>query len=478
MEDAMALGRGLTISALVIGAVCLASCQQNNWVSDGGTGQPHVTPTACDPDSLDACPEYQFVCTELGGNKRCESDAPAAPDDGDWTCTVQGDSLVCRGSSSTVPDADGWTCQAEGSEVVCSTPLFPPDDGSESEWNCHYEGEILVCVADDGGDTPPPRDGGTEDPCESAEFLPPEICGNGLDDDCDLAVDCDDSDCICDEHDCGDAEDNDGDGLADCADSDCACSEFNCIDGIDNDLDGLADCRDPDCVCTENCFDGIDNDGDGQADCRDSDCACTEDNCGDGVDNDADGTIDCRDTDCACTEDNCGDGVDNDADGAVDCSDTDCTCVEVCGNGLDDDRDGAVDWADSDCGCPPGTECCDGFDNDGDGGIDEGNVCEGVGEPCPPGAYQACDCYCGVHRRCRADGTWGPCLVDSTCTVAGVTSQAVCAAMGLYCDFGMCTGGWGLGGMCWTHTDCPDGQICDLGYCVPDPYMPWMCAGF
>jgi hypothetical protein len=425
MEVVMALGRGRMLPAIVFAAVCLTSCQQNNWVpDDGGGGHQSVTPTACDPDTPGVCPEYQFVCTEVGGNKRCESDSPAVPDDGDWSCTVEGDTVVCRGGSGTIPDDEGWTCEAEGSEIVCTTPLYPPDDGGDVDWVCHYEGELLVCVADDGGDEPPPSDGGHDNPCESAEFFPPETCGNGLDDDC----------------------------------------------------DGLADCADPDCSCGEDCDDGVDNDGDGQVDCRDSDCSCTE-ICGNGIDDDADGLTDCSDPDCACTEDNCGDGVDNDADGAVDCSDTDCTCTEVCGNGIDDDRDGLTDWSDSDCGCAPGAECCDGIDNDGDGGIDEGNVCEAVGEPCPPGAFQACDCYCGVHRRCRADGTWGPCLVDSSCSPAGVTSQDVCFAMGLYCDFGMCTGGWGLGGMCVRHTDCPGDQICDLGYCIVDPYAPWMCPG-
>jgi len=69
----------------------------------------------------------------------------------------------------------------------------------------------------------------------------------------------------------------------------------DCTDGIDNDFDGLIDCEDPDCidVCMdpeeppvvpgdddddetptdpENCSDGIDNDGDGFTDCVDIDC--------------------------------------------------------------------------------------------------------------------------------------------------------------------------------------------------------------
>src|SRR5690606_24200229 len=53
-----------------------------------------------------------------------------------------------------------------------------------------------------------------------------------------------------------------------------------CDDGIDNDGDGAVDCQDSDCLnhpsCAipdEICDDGIDNDGDGAVDCQDSDCA-------------------------------------------------------------------------------------------------------------------------------------------------------------------------------------------------------------
>ena len=89
-----------------------------------------------------------------------------------------------------------------------------------------------------------------------------------------------------------------------------------CFDGVDNDGDGGVDCDDPDCrtdpraklhcAKTETgkeCFDGIDNDGDGRTDCQDIDCindpswkgkvqaACTETGkeCFDGIDNDKDG---------------------------------------------------------------------------------------------------------------------------------------------------------------------------------------------
>jgi len=79
-----------------------------------------------------------------------------------------------------------------------------------------------------------------------------------------------------------------------------------CNDGIDNDGDGLLDCQDLDCndnnACQEICNDGIDNDGDGFIDCFDLECEdfqdCLIERCIDGEDNDGDGLIDCDDPDC------------------------------------------------------------------------------------------------------------------------------------------------------------------------------------
>ncbi len=102
----------------------------------------------------------------------------------------------------------------------------------------------------------------------------------------------DGEDCILYECDCADGIDNDGDGQIDCDDSNCA-SAPECVDCIAYECD---------------CADGIDNDGDGQIDCNDSDCVsasecvdCTlyECDCADGIDNEGDGLIDCDDPDCA-----------------------------------------------------------------------------------------------------------------------------------------------------------------------------------
>ena len=102
----------------------------------------------------------------------------------------------------------------------------------------------------------------------------------------------------------------------------CTPAPENCTDGVDNDCDGAIDCRDSTCsanpacvVClpaAETCTDALDNDCDGRIDCADNDCSldptctggCTATSrserkgCTDGVDNDCDGLIDCQDRDC------------------------------------------------------------------------------------------------------------------------------------------------------------------------------------
>ena len=254
--------------------------------------------------------------------------------------------------------------------------------------------------------------------------------------------DCAQPDCI---EQCDDGVDNDGDGDIDCEDQDCWGSDLcpgqrtaiyaapletgaDCSDGADNDGDGLIDCDDEDCSQLDyclgspaygepfeaNCGDGIDNDDDGGVDCADQDCvtsgycvvlygAMLVEECDNGLDDDYDGLIDCEDEDCAqldyCigspiygepVETNCDDGIDNDDDGATDCSDEDCALATACGvdaygimlwedcsNGIDDDNDGATDCEDSECagaavcqggryGVPIEPTCTDGQVNPGE----------------------------------------------------------------------------------------------------------------
>lgn len=190
-----------------------------------------------------------------------------------------------------------------------------------------------------------------------------EVCGDGIDNDCDVLKDCDDDGCASDAFCTG------------------ATAEMICADGLDNDSDGLSDCSDADCQADSAC---VGND--------------TETSCGDGLDNDSDGDIDCQDEDCdddmSCVTpppgpaptpvENCSDQVDNDADGSVDCADVDCDEDAACAE-VDSDKDGYTpaqnDCDDHNADINPGAEemCDDDKDNNCDNIIDEAGCTPSVG---------------------------------------------------------------------------------------------------
>ncbi len=152
---------------------------------------------------------------------------------------------------------------------------------------------------------------------------------------------------------------------------DCGGGGEICDDGVDNDGDGQVDCDDPDCDqfpdCfggNEDCFNGIDDDGDGLIDCDDViDCQaapgcdygtgdCCTDNGTPGCENDLG-------EDCVCAADPyccetawdsiCADVFENQCGGTCggQLPESDCT------NGVDDDNDGLTDCDDADCFLDP-----------------------------------------------------------------------------------------------------------------------------
>ncbi|MBW2703345.1 MAG: hypothetical protein JRF33_21210, partial [Deltaproteobacteria bacterium] len=169
-----------------------------------------------------------------------------------------------------------------------------------------------------------------------------EVCGDGIDQDCDG-----------EDLPCGCTTDADNDGYIsefDCGGTDCDDTDPNvnpgadeiCGDGIDQDCDGI----DPDCECV------TDADGDGYisveceggTDCDDSDASVhpgAEDICEDGIDQNCDGI----DPSCICNTDADGDGyISTDCPGGTDCDDTDPTvhpgAYDWCGDGIDQDCNG------------------------------------------------------------------------------------------------------------------------------------------
>lgn len=184
----------------------------------------------------------------------------------------------------------------------------------------------------------------------------PEVCGNGVDDDCDGLVD---------ENALILYLDADGDGFGDPEETVTTCTPLPGYVANDGDCDDNDGTRYP--GATELC-NGIDDSCDGLVD---ENCI-TPEVC-DGVDNNGDGQVD--------------EGFDMDGDGFT-------TCAGDC-----DDNNASIS--------PVSTELCNGLDDDCDGTVDEGCGCI-------PGSVEACgsdvgNCQMGT-RTCQADGTWGPCI--------------------------------------------------------------------
>jgi hypothetical protein len=156
-----------------------------------------------------------------------------------------------------------------------------------------------------------------------------------------------------------------GEGI--CTGANCA---EECSDGIDNDADGAIDCDDLHCAvdraCAASSTGGGSSSGGSTAAGADAGTVGTGgkpatgsggaasiivmygapmEDCGDGVDNDGDTLVDCDDEDCFASglcagmtdyaapmdyEYDCADQLDNDGDGLIDCDDADCAQDSAC----------------------------------------------------------------------------------------------------------------------------------------------------
>lgn len=261
----------------------------------------------CD-DGVDNDGDGNVDCDDLDcvGEVSCESEIcdDSVDNDGDGLVDCEDSSClqdsVCLGTPyiRCDPSGDGETNIADTIQIVegiflgnVVTTCFATFDCNRDKVADISDAVYSIKFAMGGGPPPPPPFGGCgpgdiDDDCDSFDgcSLGPEICGDGIDNNFDGLIDCEDP--ACGEEDpfcieiCDDQQDNNGNGLADCADPDCAnrqdvdCPPEICDDGDDNDSDFLVDCEDPDCENGPSCSSEeiCDSDG-GSPDCADPDCA-------------------------------------------------------------------------------------------------------------------------------------------------------------------------------------------------------------
>jgi hypothetical protein len=244
---------------------------------------------------------------------------------------------------------------------------------------------------------------GSEDSCSCPEDCgsPPgseQLCSDGLDDDCDGSVDCDDVDCTADP-----ACVCDGDGACEIGE-DCISCPSDCIsgsgggavcgNGICETADG-EDCR----SCSADC-NGLTSGPKPYRFCCGADIDCSDSRC-------AEGGLQCTSVPASGDPFCCGDGACEGDENSLNCE-LDCGEAPFCGDGTcGAGEDPCV--CPEDCGSPPSAEipdqtCHDGIDNDCGGGTDCADSdcltdpacdtsCGQPGEPCDV-AEDCCSLKC------------------------------------------------------------------------------------
>jgi Cys-rich repeat protein len=355
---------------------CAAGCQANADCPLEFTCQAGVC-RRLDPPGCD-CPEpYAPVCGRDGRTyaNACELD--------------------CAGGEA----AHAGACQTPACSASADCPAGMLCQAGECRAACDCAGSPVALVCGQDGLTYPSdcerRCAGVGlshlGPCDTCV---PEVCGDGVDNDCDGFID-------------------EGCGGACLVDADCPPDQF-CLAGLCSGT--LACVADPDCPAGQECQTGL---------CRPRD-GCGVEICN-GLDDDCDGLTDegcpaCRtNSDCPayhdCVAGLCVEAV-VDADGDGFSPPEDC-----------DDQDASVN--------PAAPELCDGKDNNCDGQVDEG---------CPVACSSDADCAAG--QVCVAGACTPACSSDQDCAAGEVCHEGHCVIpcrtdaecpAGQFCVGGICS---------------------------------------
>jgi uncharacterized repeat protein (TIGR01451 family) len=173
-------------------------------VQDDATLTVNLIPAGCAACSSDADCDDSNPCT----SDSCDAGACTAVTDPACTPCIADADCADDGNPCTTETCNAGTC---GAVLTPScTPCAIDSECDDADACTTDTCSAGVCAAT---------------PVEDCTSNPPESCTNGVDDDGDGLVDCQDTDCadlpICAVEVCGDCTDNDGDGLVDYEDPDC-----------------------------------------------------------------------------------------------------------------------------------------------------------------------------------------------------------------------------------------------------------------
>ena len=463
-----------TVTLASAGSATLRPCDSSQSAACAGSAVVTATDAALSTGRTVVTFQAVEICfdgLDNDGNGKVDCADPACGEG--VTCGTHG--KVCAGGVCTCPTGNTETC-GDGIDnncdglIDCADPQCQPhgsvagakcDTGQLGVGGAHVYG---ACTA-----------AGT---CTCSGSGKETSCGDGVDNNCNGLIDCDDPDCQPVGNAVGGACDTHGNTCSPLVSGHSTCSrcapggdptkyqpiETSCGDGVDNDCDGLTDCQDPNCAST-----GLSCSTTGMVCTAQLTCQCpstsgVETSCSDGIDNDCNGFIDCKDLGCngrscgpngrtcattangtgSCTcpggtAEICNDGIDNNCDGLIDCADPTCQPTTSGGTGKDCKTATLVLGAKCDaagqCVCPGGqsreASCADGLDNDCNGFIDckdlacNGQSCGANGQVCQTTANGSGSCVCpgGATESC-SDG------VDNNCDGLVDCADPQCQASG------------------------------------------------